>query len=98
MPLDSRQRRALAARANRLKPVLTIAAGELDEAAIRHVREAFRNRGLIKLRVQSDSHEQTAHVAEQLARRVPCEIVQQVGRVLVALRRGEQPGATAPAE
>jgi len=86
MPLSSRQRRELAARGQRLKAKVTIAAGELSEAAVAHVRRAFARDELLKVRINADDREQFAQTAAGLAERLPAELVQLIGRVALFYR------------
>ena len=86
MALSARERKALLGASHRLKPVVTLAAGELSEAAVQQVRAAFTGRPLVKLRVNTDGAAECDALAEQLAARVPCEIVRRVGHVLVLYR------------
>jgi RNA-binding protein len=89
MALTSRERRALAAKGNRLKADITIRGGELSDATIAHVRNALSKRELIKVRISTDDREECARAADQLAERVPCDLVQRVGRVALLFRAGE---------
>lgn len=86
MGLSSRERRALAARGNRLKAHVTIRADELSDATVAHVRQAFGDQELIKVRISSDDRHQCLAAAQELARRIPCELVQRVGRVALLHR------------
>ena len=86
MPLSSRERRTLAARGNRLKARVTIRADELSDAAVAHVRHAFGERELVKIRISTDDREACDRAADQLRERVPCEVVQRVGRVVLLYR------------
>ena len=86
MPLSAAQRRELAAQGNRPKSAISIAPGELGPSVIEHIRRAFAERELLKVRVATDERTDTASVAEQLAAEVPCEVVQRVGRVLLLYR------------
>ena len=81
MPLSSKQRRELTARGHHLKASVTITAGELSDTAVEHVRSAFGQRDLLKIRISTDDREQCARTAVELAERIPCELVQRVGRV-----------------
>jgi RNA-binding protein len=90
MPLSSGQRRALAARGNRLKASVIISADALSEAAVAHVRSAFGDRELLKVRISTDDREACARATIELAARVPCELVQRVGRVALLYRPGAE--------
>lgn len=86
MALSSNDRRRLAAQGNRLKASVSITADELSEAVVAHVREALRTSALVKVRVNTDDRGALRPLAEQIAARVPCEVVQCVGRVLLLHR------------
>ena len=89
MPLSSGQRRELAAQGNRLKANIILRADELADSAIEHVRRAFGERELIKVRFSTDDRDECKQAAEALAQRVPCEVVQRVGRVALLYRAKE---------
>lgn len=86
MPLSPKERRTLSAAGNRLAAVTTIAAGELPDGVVAHVRQAFGERELVKVRVQADDRAACGDVGAQLAERVPCEVVARIGRVLLLYR------------
>ena len=90
MPLSSKERRALAARGNRLKASVIIRADELSEATVAHVRNAFGERELLKVRISTDDREACSRAALELAKRIPCELVQRVGRVALLYRSKAQ--------
>ena len=89
MSLSSRERRALAARGNRLKANVAIQAGELSDATVEHVRRAFGRNELIKVRISTDDREECSQAARELAERIPCALVQRVGRVALLYRPAE---------
>ncbi len=86
MPLSSAQRRALAAAANRLKASVTVSADALGDAVVGHVRAVLATRALVKVRIRADDGAACDAAAAELAARVPCELVQRVGRVAVLYR------------
>lgn len=93
MALNPTQRSALLAAANRLKAAVTIGASELDDASVAHVRQALKKHELLKVRIVTDDREACRAVAEALAARVPCELVQVIGRVAVLYRPRESDDA-----
>lgn len=93
MAMNSRERRQLAASAHRLKPSATISAGEPHEGVLTHLREALRTHETIKVRIQAADREAFAQTAAQLAERIPCELVQRIGRVVVLHRGAAEHGA-----
>lgn len=95
MPLDARHRKQLAARGNRLSAGLTLGDAELSERAVDHVRRSFAHTDLLKVRINVDDRELFALLCEDLAARVPCELVQRIGRVALLFRPlPEDAGAT----
>jgi RNA-binding protein len=89
MAITPQQRRALMVEGHHLKPVATVAAGEVSDGAVAHVRAAFVGRELVKLRVNADSGAECDGLGAELARRVPCEMVRRLGRVLLLYRAAE---------
>ncbi len=83
--LTSTQRRALAARGNRIKASVTIAE-TLSESVVEHVRKAFGKRDLIKVRIATDDRDVFARAAQDLADRVPCTLIQRIGRIALLYR------------
>ena len=69
MGLGSGERRALAAKGNRLKAHVIIRADELSDATVAHVRRAFGDRELIKVRISTDDRQQCLLAAQELAAR-----------------------------
>lgn len=94
MTLTAKERKALVARSHRLKATLALSPTRVDEGAVAHVRSALAERDLIKVRVQADERSACEQVAAELVKRVPCELVRRVGRVLLLYRR---PDAEVPA-
>jgi RNA-binding protein len=93
MPLSPHERRTLAAQANRLKARVIIRAAALSEATVAHVRRAFGQRELLKVRISTDDRAECAEVARRLAEQIPCELVQVVGRVALLYRPPAPPDA-----
>ena len=81
MPLTSRERRALIARGHQLKADIVLPADAVTDASVAHVQVALRKRDLVKVRIASDTSKECDALAAELAARVPCELVQRVGRV-----------------
>jgi putative YhbY family RNA-binding protein len=84
--LTSKERQALVAESHRLKPAVTLAAGEVTQSVVAHVQAAFTGRALIKVRINADLGEECDATAAALAQQVPCEIVKRIGRVVLLYR------------
>lgn len=89
MTLDAKQRRELVARGRRLKAEVTIAAGRVSDNTVEHVRRFLAERELAKVRIRADSREECEAAAAELVKRVPCEMVRRVGRVVLLQRRAD---------
>ena len=86
-PLPSARRRELIAAGHPLRPAITIAVGEPDDGVLAHLRQALAAHELLKVRIRTDDRDQCRQTAERLAERVPCHLVQLVGRVVLLSRR-----------
>lgn len=84
--LTPKQRREIAAGANRLKTTLTIAAGEPSPSVAAHVQRALKPGGVIKVRINTDDRETCHAIATQLAQQAGVELAQVLGRVAVFFR------------
>jgi RNA-binding protein YhbY len=91
-PSESTRRRRLAARAHALKPLATLSPERLDDGAIAHVRQLLQAHELAKVRIDCDDRSAFEAAAAEVAVRVPCEVVQRIGRVVV-LHRAPAAGA-----
>lgn len=83
---SARLRRTLVGRGHQLKARLTVGRAGLTDAFIRQVREVLAHADLVKVRIDCDDRDEAAGMAAELARRVPCHLVQRVGRVALLYR------------
>lgn len=83
MALTPKQRQALVAASHRLKPAVTVGAGNVSDSAVAQVRAAFAGHELIKIRVNADDGPVCDATATDLVQRVPCEVVKRIGRVVL---------------
>ncbi len=86
MPLTAKRRQALIAASHHLKPVVTLATGDVSASVVAHVQAAFVGREILKVRINADRAEECDATATELAKRVPCEIVKRIGRVVLFYR------------
>ncbi len=86
--MTSQERRKLLAQSHTLRSLVTLAAEPVTDAVVAQVRACFAGRELIKVRVRADTHAECDAAADELTRRVPCELVKRVGRVAVLYRPG----------
>ena len=96
--LTSRQRAYLRSLAHPLKPIHQIGRDGVTDAAVAAIEDAFRQRELLKVKVQQASPVGIDEAAQALAARVPgAEYVQTIGRTVVLYRRHpERPEITLP--
>jgi len=105
MGLTSKERRQLLSESHRLKPAVMASAEALSDNVIANIRAGLARHPLLKVRIQADTPAECDVAAADVARRVPCEIVKRIGRVVVLHASnadradvGDQPGNTHDAE
>ena len=79
-------RRGLLKRGHTLKAHLAVGRGGLTDAFILQVRGVFDHADLIKVRLEADDADESDLLADELAKRIPCHLVQRVGRVAILYR------------
>jgi RNA-binding protein len=80
-------RREFLKRGHGLKARLAVGRGGLTDAFLLQVRAAFVNTDLLKVRLEADTGDEADLLAEELAKQVPCYLVQRVGRVALIYRK-----------
>ncbi len=85
---DVRQLRGIG---HKLKPVVTVAGKGLSDSVLAEIEAALERHELIKLRLAVGDREARAAVAEAVCERTGAELVQQVGSVILLLRRSADP-------
>lgn len=85
---DAKQLRAIG---HKLKPVVSVAGKGLSENVVAEVEAALTRHELIKVKLVVGDRDVKQTVAEELCERTGCEIVQQVGNILLILRRTKSP-------
>jgi RNA-binding protein len=91
--LSDAMRRELASRARALEPSVNVGARGLTDAIVAQVRQALRKHELIKVKVRVDSAQESDAVGQELADRVPCHLVQRIGKVVVLYAPKPQSGS-----
>lgn len=86
MPIDPRIRRRLVADANKLKACAALSADKISDGVVEHVRRCFGEQELIKVRIHAGDRAECEASASRLAERIPCEVVQRVGRTVTLYR------------
>ncbi len=85
---DTRQLRAIG---HKLKPVVTVAGNGLNEGVMTELERALNDHELIKVKLAVGSREARNAVAAEICTRSGAELVQQIGNVVLLLRRSPQP-------
>lgn len=96
MPLTSRERKTLAASANRLEAKIHVTPAALTEAVVAHLDAMLRESELLKVRVNTRDRDECDLAGMELVEKLGCEVVARVGHVLV-LYRAAPPDEAAPA-
>ena len=85
---DVRQLRAIG---HKLRPVVTVAGKGLSDAVIAEIDRALNQHELIKIKLAVGDKAARTAVAEAICGRAGAEIVQQIGNVILVLRRTPEP-------
>ncbi len=86
MPLTSKERKALKAKAHHLKPVIRIGQNGVSEGVILETDNALHTHELIKVQIQSDDRDGRLEAAQTLAEKLGAELVQHIGKIYVLYR------------
>jgi len=84
--MTGKQRRQLRALAHALKPVVVVGQRGLSDAVVSQIDGALTTHELIKIKVSAESPDEREPTAEQLQRRLGCEVAGVIGRVLILYR------------
>ena len=83
MELRGKQKRFLRSQAHHLQPIFQIGKNGINEAVIVQINEALEKRELIKINLLQNTDEVAEEVAQKKKKKINCQIVQIIGRVLV---------------
>ena len=90
--LTSKQRSTLRGIASKYETILQVGKGGISEALVQQVKDALRQRELIKMRVLDNCPLDAREAAEELAARTGSEVVQVIGsRFVLFLRNPKEP-------
>jgi len=81
--MDSRTRRALTARANRLKPVLVVGRAGVTDAVAAQARRLLAGAELIKVRIDAENAGEADVLAGRLASAAGAELIRRIGRTVI---------------
>jgi RNA-binding protein len=91
MSLSPEQRRQYRAIAHNLKPVIIVGDKGLSEGLQEELERALNDHELIKVKVASQDREVRQEVIQALCDASGAELVQNIGKIAVILRRAKQP-------
>lgn len=87
MPLTSKGKQQLKAKAHALKPVILIGQHGLTEAVKKEIDRALNDHELIKIRIQTTDRELKCAIFAEICVALNAEQVQMIGNVGVVYRR-----------
>lgn len=96
MPLNTRQRQHLKARAHKLRPVVLVGNAGVTEALVRELEQALEHHELLKIRLPGVEREKRTELLRQVCDQVRAEAVQEIGRVAVIYRPAQKPRLVIP--
>lgn len=88
--LTGKQKRFLRAEAHHLNAIFQIGKDGLHSKQITGIDEALEARELIKVKILETCTTPKEEIAQELAEKTNCEIVQILGRTLILYRTGEK--------
>ena len=86
--MDKRQLRALG---HKLKPVVSLGANGLSDAVLAELDRALNDHELIKVKIACDDREERAALVAKMARSCDAEVIQEIGKTALLLRRNARP-------
>ncbi len=86
MELNNKQKKALKAEGNQLKPVVTIGREGFNEKTSRFIDEAFNKKELIKIKMLDSIPVEPEEIVAQIQTLKNTALVQKIGRTLLLYR------------
>jgi len=86
MPINSKQRKALKAKAHHLKPVIRIGQHGVSEGVIAETDIALNTHELIKVQVQQGEREARQTAIDTLCQKTESELVHAIGKIFIIYR------------
>lgn len=87
MALTNEQKKAYRAIGHNLSPIVTIAGNGLTEGVMEELQRALDDHELIKIKVAVGDREVKHAVIAEVVKKTGAELVQQIGKVALLLRR-----------
>jgi len=95
--LTGKERRYLNALAHNLKPVVTLGNAGLTDNVINEINLALNIHELIKVKINHGDRNTRAQIDTEIAERVTCDSVKNIGRVFIYYRAAKKPTIKLPA-
>ena len=89
--MTSKQRAILRSEASKLDAIFQIGKGDVNEAAIKSIKDALQARELVKISVLQNSDADPREAAEEIAEKTDSEVVGVIGRKIVLFKVSEKP-------
>ena len=89
--MTSKQRAILRSEASKLDAIFQIGKGDVNEAAIKSIKDALEARELVKISVLQNSDADPREAAEEIAKKTDSEVVGVIGRKIVLFKVSEKP-------
>ncbi len=86
MPLSPRQKRALRAKAHKLKPVVITGQAGITDAVLKEIDHALSHHELLKVRVNAEDRQARKEMIERISHQLGAELVQILGHVATLYR------------
>lgn len=86
MPLTTKERQHLKARAHKLKPVVMIGGNGVTAAVNKEIERALNDHELIKIRVQAEDRELRQELLQAICDATEAELVQKIGNIGIFYR------------
>ncbi|WP_369601285.1 YhbY family RNA-binding protein [Hahella sp. SMD15-11] len=91
MSLTADQKKYYRTIAHHLKPIVTIAEGGISEGVINELERALSEHELIKVKFAIPDREVRAALIQETLKLSRAELIQQIGKIAIMLRRNPQP-------
>ena len=96
LALTPARRRALAAAAHALRPVVTIGEARLSENVVHELDLGLKSHQLIKVKISAGGREMRNMLLDEICQRLVAAPVQHIGKILVIYRPKPESTATEP--
>ena len=86
MTLNTKQRKALKAKAHHLKPVVRVGQKGVSDNLLAETSQALETHALIKIHIADDDRDRRSDTAQTIATACDAELLQQIGKTYLLYR------------